>query len=57
MAVVDTNWYTIKTHPAKTNEVPKDEVITGKATAMAVPLIADSNNDRLTVTKTRYLDT
>jgi hypothetical protein len=47
----------LKTQPAKTSEASKDEVMTGKATAMAVPLIADSNNDRLTATKTRYLDT
>lgn len=47
----------LKTQPAKINEAPNDEVITGKATEMAVLLIEDSNNDKLTAAKTKYLDT
>jgi hypothetical protein len=46
----------LKTQPAKINEAPNEDVITGKATEMAVPLIATNNNDELTTAKTRYLD-
>jgi len=53
---VATNWYILRTHPAKINEALNDDIMVGKATAIAVPLIADSNNAILAVAKTRYLD-
>ena len=46
----------LKTQPAKTNEASNDEVITGKATEMAVLPIAFNNIDKLTIAKIKYLD-
>ena len=57
IAAVFTSWYILKTQPDNTNEASNEEVSTGKATDIAVPLIAESSNERLTATKMKYLDT
>jgi hypothetical protein len=46
----------LRTHPAETSEALNEVMITGKATAMAVPLIDPINSARLATAKTRYLD-
>lgn len=56
MVTMDVNWCTLSVQPAKIKEASKEEVITGKATATAVPLADDSINTRLMVIKTRYRD-
>lgn len=56
MVIVEVNWKAFRTHPARISDASKDDVITGKATATAVPLIEKSKSTRPTTAKIRYLD-